>query len=693
MNDDEIFPFANGEFSDSNITDFSKIQSINSYSSLNLSKNPIKYLTSLPTTPSLETLIMDETKLKSLKGAKPQPQLEIFSCKQTPFSTNENAALMSFIIFGDNLKEFNNDKIKENVQKRGKFLRIRIRNLLEDGWKIASDDPLVLKKKRRVVELTDENLEKEETVDISAFIKSKKKERKRAKKKAKEEEKTPKSILWSDRHPNEGTSDSSCTLMDSIIFTSSDDNTTKFEENDTTKSDTIADDMSQPKRKDSTAKKKRRPRRNTAPRKKMSDIFDVNVPAPVPKYKPPPLLPIANDINKYNVTDHSKMASDSECSLLKNKIMACSSPNMTQLTSPKKFFAVDSDSSSALNEKQGKNEIPLKNFNVDSSSGVDESNKKLDDKEQNLEEDKESNSEKKFAVESDSSSKNKQEDKESDLEKKVDENETNAKGEQEKTSIAESDSSVGKKKKERKKSKRRTREGRKASRRRKSKESSLPIIPKDFTPKSSPNNEKDEDSLSSLSSEKEQVNSSALNLSSSDKEEKENPAQTRTRHLVKAPPLPLVNAFANFNVKEDKSDVDLKPRKKLRKKKAIPQVAVTEDEGCTEIFETDDGDSGADSDPPVFKKVNFFKLIGIEPDSDDEFLSQDDTSNPLSDIDFDKEFGSDKSDVQVTQEELEEIRAKGRQKFYQIRTVETSTLEEMEKFVSSYVKAVLESRK
>ena len=105
---------------------------------------------------------------------------------------------------------------------------------------------------------------------------------------------------------------------------------------------------------------------------------------------------------------------------------------------------------------------------------------------------------------------------------------------------------------------------------------------------------------------------------------------------------------------------------------------ILESTNHTEVFETED-DSSGDEDPPVFKKVDFFKLIGIEPDSGDEYLSQDESTQ-----DHEEE-----EDIHGDEDIIEELKAQGRSKFYQVRTPETSTTEEMEKFVNNYVRESL----
>lgn len=122
-------------------------------------------------------------------------------------------------------------------------------------------------------------------------------------------------------------------------------------------------------------------------------------------------------------------------------------------------------------------------------------------------------------------------------------------------------------------------------------------------------------------------------------------------------------------------------RKRLRLKKKEPRTLAGKGKSSkvmndtqTEIFETDDYD---DDDPSYFKKVNFFKLIGIKPDSNDEYFSQDE-SNPVEEEEI---IGPD--------EIVAELRKRGRDEFYKLRTVETSTLEEMDKYVSKYVREML----
>ena len=63
------------------------------------------------------------------------------------------------------------------------------------------------------------------------------------------------------------------------------------------------------------------------------------------------------------------------------------------------------------------------------------------------------------------------------------------------------------------------------------------------------------------------------------------------------------------------------------------------------------------------------------------------------DADANQELAEDDLELNISAEELEDIREQGRKKFYKFRTVEPSTLEEMENLVSSYVKAILKKRK
>lgn len=110
------------------------------------------------------------------------------------------------------------------------------------------------------------------------------------------------------------------------------------------------------------------------------------------------------------------------------------------------------------------------------------------------------------------------------------------------------------------------------------------------------------------------------------------------------------------------------------KRLSRPRVAY---EGRAEVYETDD--DLEDSDPSVFEKVNFFKLIGIDPDSDDEYLTGDE---------FDKNH--EEEGIEGPEDLIAQLKAQARARFYQMRTVETSTLDEMEKFVAAYVRQALE---
>lgn len=82
--------------------------------------------------------------------------------------------------------------------------------------------------------------------------------------------------------------------------------------------------------------------------------------------------------------------------------------------------------------------------------------------------------------------------------------------------------------------------------------------------------------------------------------------------------------------------------------------------------------------------MSFFKLIGVEPDSDDKYMSQDDEEEVDDDV-------IDASLYNVTPEVINDLRIEARQQFYKMRTTQTSTLEEMEKFVTKYVKLRLEN--
>lgn len=159
-----------------------------------------------------------------------------------------------------------------------------------------------------------------------------------------------------------------------------------------------------------------------------------------------------------------------------------------------------------------------------------------------------------------------------------------------------------------------------------------------------------------------------LKIEPPSQEEQAKPKEKKRKSVSSEPELPDTPIL----------DSPRKKRKRVRRTKTLiggsrQKVRVS---GHTEVFETDD-DGYEDDDPPVFKKVNFFDLIGVDPDSGDEYLSQDESSH------------KEEEEIQGPDDLIAELRAEGRRMFYQMRTVETSTLEEMEKFVSSYVRSSL----
>ncbi|EAX95709.1 hypothetical protein TVAG_256500 [Trichomonas vaginalis G3] len=153
-------------------------------------------------------------------------------------------------------------------------------------------------------------------------------------------------------------------------------------------------------------------------------------------------------------------------------------------------------------------------------------------------------------------------------------------------------------------------------------------------------------------------------------EEEKTPKQKKKRKSVSSEP-DLPDTPVLDSPRKKKKKFLRKPKTLVGGKRAKVKAA-----GHTEVFETDD-DGYDDDDPPVFKKVNFFDLLGVDPDSGDEYLSQDESSH------------KEEEEIKGPDDLIAELRAEGRTMFYQMRTVETSTLEEMEKFVSSYVRSEL----
>ena len=143
---------------------------------VNLSHNPIKLLDSLPVLDDFKALIMDNTKLESFDGAKPQPNIETFSCINTPLGNSKFIALMSVIIFGEQLKIVNNVQITQKVLDEAKQYQSDLYNYLQNGWILTGLNPLkvanVQTHERIIINKEDdENGNKPQKEEIEIFMK------------------------------------------------------------------------------------------------------------------------------------------------------------------------------------------------------------------------------------------------------------------------------------------------------------------------------------------------------------------------------------------------------------------------------------------------------------------------------------------------------------------------------------------
>ena len=152
---------------------------------VNFSHNPIKIINLLPTLSGYQNLILDDTKLESFDGAFPQPDIQNFSCINTPLGQSKYLQVMSLIVFGDQLKIINNQNVTQKAINLAKQYQDDLYNYLTHGWVITSLSPLrvanVQTKERKLIQPSkdgndevciyipdDENLEADNTQNDAA---------------------------------------------------------------------------------------------------------------------------------------------------------------------------------------------------------------------------------------------------------------------------------------------------------------------------------------------------------------------------------------------------------------------------------------------------------------------------------------------------------------------------------------------
>jgi hypothetical protein len=87
--------------------------------SLDLSDNPLRDFTGLPTLPFLRVLRVDNTSIQSFKGALLYPSLETLSIRGCPLATSPNFNLMALLSFGTSIRVLNGRALMPDVTKAG----------------------------------------------------------------------------------------------------------------------------------------------------------------------------------------------------------------------------------------------------------------------------------------------------------------------------------------------------------------------------------------------------------------------------------------------------------------------------------------------------------------------------------------------------------------------------------------------
>lgn len=583
------------DFSNQNLSSLADLDFSPTLVTLNLSNNPLKTLESLRTIPTLTKLILDNTEIDTFRGIRPQPSLSTISVDCCPLSNYEFLSVMCTIVFGDNILQINGQNVNENDKYTGRETRSHLKPYLLQGWIIVSLNPLVLKHvlngdilplsdTYKITPIEPEILEQSKEIQVGTVkfknssppVSEIQQQETESSSNAKIETesadpdnesriKLPEAVprLWSSKHNlnNSGESSSDTMMVDTLVFSSDDEDAMKETDNQLKHFD-------------------------------FSQILPPLIPQSPPKeqeseYKAPPIK---------SMTDEVKVEKTSD-----NLSLSIIDPHQHGYEAPPLSHPSLETPPSQANKKE-ENESPLK----------EEENAKNDQP-----------------------------------------NEIN---EEKKTKKKSSDAKSRKSKKIiKKKKKKKTSQAKPPQR-------PPPPLP---LPGSLGNAVFAVDSDDSSNPQK----SSSYSRLEEEEEEEKQAESKKDNSILGFGTLTIESAPESPKSKKSKKQDEIIPHKKWKAK------TVTKTQ--TEIFETDDDDD--EDDPPVFKKVSFFKLIGVNPDSDDEYMSQDDDESVSS--------GSiNPEDYNVTPDVINDLRIEARNQFYKMRTTQTSTLEEMEKFVSKYVK-------
>jgi len=141
--------------------------------SIDLSQNPISTLEVIPELIGFTELNMDDTKIASFYGAKSQPSLLSFSCRNTPISYAKFLKHMAVIVFGDELNYINGLIISKSIKTEAKERRNSLKEYLTNGWILTSVTPMRLidQQTRKRITIFKENEEKPSVVERSLEIK------------------------------------------------------------------------------------------------------------------------------------------------------------------------------------------------------------------------------------------------------------------------------------------------------------------------------------------------------------------------------------------------------------------------------------------------------------------------------------------------------------------------------------------
>ncbi|EAX92591.1 hypothetical protein TVAG_496250 [Trichomonas vaginalis G3] len=128
---------------------------------VNLSHNPINTFDSLPQLSNVQNLIFDDTKLESFLKCRLQPEIESFSCLNTPLASSKFLPLMAIIAFGENVKVVNGSKVTQKTLKEAQTYHEELYPYIVEGWVITSLSPIKvynpITKEKKVIKQDKEN--------------------------------------------------------------------------------------------------------------------------------------------------------------------------------------------------------------------------------------------------------------------------------------------------------------------------------------------------------------------------------------------------------------------------------------------------------------------------------------------------------------------------------------------------------